>query len=282
MKTKRLLTSLGRIAAASLLAWVLLLLGCQSRLIYYPTRYEKADLQWFERLGGKPLAFQTGEGRQVAHWLPPRDGAPADGRIWLVCAGNASRALDWIDLCGEVDRSAGWLFIDYPGYGDCEGKPNPDTMKANLVGAVEALAAEQKTTRAALQPRLSAFGHSLGAAAALIAADEFRIRRLVLVSPFTSMTDMGKIVLGRPLCYLNRHRYDNRARLAAIAPLHPQIDIFHGLEDESIPVRMSQELAATWPDSITLHEVPGAGHNDIGVVAADQLEEALRRAGNRK
>ena len=255
---------------------VVVLLGCQSKLIYYPNPYPAKQLRDFAGRGGRELRFTTPGGTQVAHWLPPMAGSPG-GRLWIVCAGNGSLALDWVDICAKADRSAGWLFVDYPGYGECQGKPAPDTIRANIVGAVGALAAELGTSRAALEPRLAAFGHSLGAAAALIAAEEFQLKRLVLLSPFTSMTEMGKIVLGRPLCYLNLHRYDNRARLRAIAPLGPQIDLFHGTADDSIPLRMSEELAATWPQSITLHRVSGGGHNDLPNLAESRIQAALNR-----
>jgi pimeloyl-ACP methyl ester carboxylesterase len=107
-------------------------------------------------------------------------------------------------------------------------------------------------------------GHSLGAAAALMAAEDLNARRGVLISPFTSMTDMGRIVLGWPLCHLNLHRFDNRKTLRRVVT-HPEARfvIFHGAEDEVIPVRMGRELAAAHPQAVTFHEIPAAHHNDI-------------------
>ena len=107
-------------------------------------------------------------------------------------------------------------------------------------------------------------------------ADELDLRRGVLLSPFTTMTDMGRIVLGWPLCYLNLHRFDNRKTLGHVASRSgARLVIFHGAEDEVIPVRMGRELAAAHPKVVTFHEVPGGHHNDILNLIAPQVGQAM-------
>src|SRR5205085_1923334 len=88
----------------------------------------------------------------------------------------------------------------------------------------------------------AALGHSLGAAAALSAADALSLTRVVLLAPFTSMTDMARRTVGWPLCYINRHRFDNLARLAALASRGARVHVFHGALDEVIPVALGFAL----------------------------------------
>ena len=265
-----------RTAAAALLAACAFLLGCQERMMYYPRAYNPAETRYFLESGGVALAYTTAHGAQRAFFKPGREGC---GRVWIVCAGNGSLALELSDFAPDWDGDAGWLFVDYPGYGGNAGRPSPSAIRHSLLGAVDALAAHLKTTREALIPRLGVAGQSLGAAAALIVADELGLQKAVLFSPFTTMTEMGRIAVGWPLCHLNRHRYDNRARLASFVARGGRAWIVHGVDDEIIPVRMGRELAAAHPSSVTLTEAPGT-HNDLWFTAPGALAAAFRAANH--
>lgn len=266
-----------RLVAIIVLCPVLLLLGCQSKLIYHPNPYREAYESMLRATKGVRLRFGTGQGAQMAFYIPPRAAAAGlPQAVWVCFAGNGSLALDWLNYTDKWDPGYAYLLVDYPGYGDCAGTPSPASIRENGTAAVAALAAHLHTTQAELQPRLAVLGHSLGSAASLMAADSLDLRRGVLLSPFTSMTEMGRIVLGWPLCHLNLHRFDNRRTLAHVAARQgARLVIFHGTEDEVIPVPMGRELAAAHPQAVTLHEVPGAHHNDIIGRAAPQIGQAM-------
>lgn len=270
---KRLL----RLMAITVLSPVVVLLGCQSRLIYHPSPYQEEYESMLRAAKGVRLRFGTRQGAQTAFYIPPQ--APTPGlpqTVWVCFAGNASLALDWLSHTDAWDARYAYLLVDYPGYGDCAGSPTPASIRESSTAAVAALEAHLHTSRAELQPHLAFLGHSLGSAAALMLADDLDLRHGVLLSPFTSMTDMGRRVLGWPLCHLNHHRYDNRRTLAHVAARQgARVAIFHGTEDEVIPVQMGRELAAAHPQAVTLHEVPGARHNDILLLAAPQIGQAM-------
>lgn len=269
---------IARLVAIGLLTPVVFLLGCQSRLIYYPKPYGKWDMDSLRRAGGRQLDYRTAQGRQAAFYVPPTtDATKMPPRVWLCFAGNGSLALDWLWSLDEWDRTCGYLLIDYPHYGACEGKPSPASIRESSVAAVKRLAEDLHVSVDDLKPRLSVLGHSIGCAAALMAADDLDAKRAVLISPFTTMTDMGRIVLGRPLCWLNLHRFDNRLHLANVVKKGARVTIFHGLDDEAIPISMSRDLAAEHPQSVALIEVPDAGHNDIVSIAARQIAEAMQQ-----
>jgi pimeloyl-ACP methyl ester carboxylesterase len=124
--------------------------------------------------------------------------------------------------------------------------------------------------------RLRFFGHSLGAAACLIAAEEFDIRQGVLVAPFTSTMEMSRRVTGLPLGFLVTHRYDNEARLDDLLAHGPtKILILHGTDDEVIPVDMGRKLAQGRGNAVRLIEIDGARHNDIARTHPDELARTL-------
>lgn len=257
---------------------VIFLIGCQSSLIYHPNPYRAGYETRLRLAKGARIPFTTSQGGQTAFYIPPKNGAAGLPKtIWLCFAGNGSLALDWLRFTEEWGADFGYLLIDYPGYGDCAGEPTPGRIRESGKAAFAALAGHLQAPEAELKARLAVLGHSLGSAAALMAAEDLDVRRGVLISPFTSMTDMGRIVLGWPLCLLNRHRFDNRRSLRAIAAREgARLVVFHGMEDEVIPVAMGRELAAMAPEVATFHELPGVHHNDILFRHEGDIGQAMR------
>jgi pimeloyl-ACP methyl ester carboxylesterase len=273
----RLVRIILRLVGIAILVPVLFLFGCQSRLIYHPRSYGSNQLETSRRIGVEAVEFLGAQGKQAAFYLPPTKGDVAEPRrIWVCFAGNGSLALDWLSIRSAWADGDGCLMVDYPGYGVCDGKPNPKSIRRNASAAVDALAAHLGMTTEQLQPQIAVLGHSIGCAAGLMLADDLEVKRIVLISPFTSMTDMGRRVLGWPLCYLNLHCFDNRHHLAEVAKRGARVSVFHGVDDEVIPIEMSRELAGSHPDAVKLIEVPDAGHNDILDIAERQIAEALK------
>jgi uncharacterized protein len=253
-----------------------MLAGCQSRLIYFPRPYRPgAVAEWQHRTSGKLIHYETSQGSQQA-FLQGNLRAPRN--LWLVCGGNATVALDWSEwLVNHAPREDAWLLIDFPGYGASEGSPTPSRVHESLTRVVP-LAWEELGRSGEPDPaKLRFFGHSLGGAACLIAASEFRIQRGVLISPFTSTMDMARHLTGIPIGFLVTHRYDNSARLAEFSS--GKVMILHGTEDEAIPVQMSRTLAAEHQEIVRLQEIPGARHNSIPQTHAAEIAAALREIG---
>ena len=204
----------------------------------------------------------------------------------MLFAGNGSLALDWADLAAaDPDPGRAFLFVDYPGYGLCEGKPSPRSIAQNVDGALAVLARRigypgAAALTKALEARgvLGVMGHSMGAGAALaFAARTPEVSRIVLVSPFTSLRAMARLTVGWPLCWLLRGNFDNVARLDEIAlrPVLPRVLILHGDHDTLIPQEMGRSLAGKHPDFTRFESVPGAGHDDIVAVSGARLQAAL-------
>ncbi|MDZ4401504.1 alpha/beta hydrolase [Prosthecobacter sp.] len=270
---KRLL----RLVAIAILTPAIFLLGCQSSLIYHPNPCRPQHERMLSAMQGARVRFTTSQGTQTAFYIPPRASTPGlPPTIWLCFGGNGALALDWLHFTDAWDEQFAYLLVDYPGYGDCEGAPTPGRIRESSKAAFEALAKHLNTTKEDLQPRIAVLGHSLGAAAALMAAEDLDVRRAVLLSPFTTMTDMGRLVLGWPLCYLNLHRFDNRKTLRHVASrTGARLVIFHGAADEVIPAHMGRELAVAHPQVVTFHEVPDAHHNDILALISDRVGKAM-------
>ncbi len=259
------------LALASIVA---LLYFRQHKMIYFPRPYDG----WYDRSQysrAERLAFSSSEGKQVAFYLPPQDlTKKLPERLWVVFGGNASLALDWYTFFSDFpDRSAAFLLVDYPGYGDGTGTATPETIEESANLALATLASKLGITKEEFESRLNVLGHSLGAAAALSFARGHKLSRLVLLSPFTSLSDMARRVVGYPLSLLLRHRYDNEEALEVVTKRAnpPTIYIIHGSQDEIIPVEMGRALADRFREYVQYIEIEGGEHNTLLDTAKKQI-----------
>ena len=258
------------------IAFTFLLFKSQHRMIFYPRSYGPLDSVEKQV---QELSFQSSAGQQTAFYYPATGEAAAKpARVWVIFGGNASLALDWLSFIKHFpDKQTGFLLIDYPGYGKCQGKATPATILENSEKAFSALQQHLKESPSALAARTSLLGHSLGAAAALEFAQQHAFSKIILISPFTSLKDMGAVVVGRLLAQTLIYSYDNRARLAELAKRSPppRVYLFHGVNDAVIPVRMGRELGSLQPGFVTFEEIERAGHNDILSLIEPQIYSAM-------
>lgn len=255
------------------MAWLLVL--AQRRMIYFPRDY-LADL-------GLPAAamvleFQTSQGHQTAFYLPPATPV-AKGRsnLWLLCGGNGSLALDWLELVSDFpDPTASFLLLDYPGYGRCQGRPSPRTIGESIDQSLLALAEHLGRPPTEITGNLKVLGHSLGAAAILLYAARHPAKQLVLVAPFTSLRDMAALLVGPLLSRTLLDDFDNRARLREVLaqPVPVLITIIHGSHDKVVPVAMGRELAAFSP-RIAYKEIDRGDHNYILLTNRAEIRQAM-------
>ncbi len=255
-----------------------LLAGCQSKLLYHPRPYGKGVVAaWEAEPGAKAIDYVTKDGRQQAYLY---SSSPRPERLWIACGGNAMRALDWAGWLREQGREGdAWLLVDYPGYGACEGKPHPESIRRSLKAVVPVAAESLGWSLPADADKLRFFGQSLGSSVCLMAAEEWDIRRGVLLAPFTSTMEMTKALFGVDLGFLVRHRYDNAVLLQPLANRgEAEVFILHGSRDEVIPAAMSRELAEAFPGVVRHTEIPGGRHNDLADVAGREIRAALDEA----
>jgi pimeloyl-ACP methyl ester carboxylesterase len=267
------------VAALLLLSLVSLVLIFQDRLIYFPVRYSAAQLDEARNAGVQTIKFRTGQGNQSAFFFQsePRETVPEN--IWMVFGGNGDVALQWLRLVRSFTGTrSGFLLIDYPGYGTCEGRPNPQTILENTECALQALQVQKHWKIDS--DILGVLGHSLGGAGALQFAAKYAVRRILVLSTFTTMGDMVRSQIRIPLGRLLRHRFDNMASLKAILSQNPVPEIFiiHGQSDEIIPPIMGRALAQLDSSRIQFAEVPGASHNDIVEMAFPLILNSLQGA----
>jgi fermentation-respiration switch protein FrsA (DUF1100 family) len=178
--------------------------------------------------------------------------------------GNAESAAQNLPFAAEMARRGLGMFLaEYRGYGGLPGSPTEDGLYADGEAAVDAVLAAGVPAE-----RIVLVGRSLGSGIATEMALRRRSALLVLISPYTSMVEMGKQIAGPAANLMVPDRYDNLSKLARVAA---PVVILHGTRDDVVPVAMGRALAAAVPPAVFV-EIPSASHNDF-----PGLEELVER-----
>lgn len=242
-----------------------LLLGFESSLIYHPV---KADERWVPpRLPFEDLTLKSSDGNTIHAWWCPQPGA---AYTILFSHGNAHNLSNhaWIIPAMREQFPCNVLIYDYPGYGKSTGKPSEPGCYASADAAYTWLTETKKVP----PDQIILMGQSLGSAMACELAAKHDHRALVLLSPFTTIRDIGQEIMPIfPVKWMMSHHYDNRSKLQNY---NKPLLIGHSTGDEVIPFHHGQRLFdAAGSKQKTFHKIEGADHNahDPGFFQAMKL-----------
>lgn len=225
--------------------------SCADRMIFLPPAASYgAELPGLVR-------FKTDADENIAAaYFPARAGMPT----LLYSHGNAEDAGQSLDLCELFHaQGLGVLAYDYPGYGLSTGRPTEKSSDRSI-------AAAWKYLRDAGVPAESIVivTRSVGGGPGVWLASRKKAAGLVLIAPFTSAF---RVAIPFPL--LPGDRFKN---LKLIRSIHTPLLVIHGENDEVIPVSHGRKLVAASPAADKKFvPIPGAGHNDIFLVAGDEI-----------
>ncbi|MHB8797226.1 MAG: alpha/beta hydrolase [Thermoanaerobaculia bacterium] len=221
--------------------------------------------------GWSVVRFETPDGLRLAgaFFPPPTPDAP----VLLYFHGNAEAAAHNLPLAGELNaRGLGVFLAEYRGYGGLRGSPSEEGLYADGEAAMAELG------RLGVPPsRVVLVGRSLGSGVAVELATRNRVAAVVLVSAYTSLVDMGRIVAGPLAPLVVRDRFDSLGKLGRVAA---PLVLLHGALDDVVPVAMGKRLAAARPDARWV-EVAGTSHNEfpgLAALLAREVDAALARA----
>jgi fermentation-respiration switch protein FrsA (DUF1100 family) len=235
----------------------------QRRLIYFP--FGHVPNAAAVGLGAVRLVtFPTADGLTLNGWFVSRTDRP-DFTL-IVFNGNAGNRAFRAPLADALARAnIAVLLFDYRGFGGNPGSPTEVGLKQDA-RAARAYAASRSDVDV---QRLVYFGESLGTAVATDLAVDYPPAALILRSPFTSLTDVGRHHYPfLPVHWLLRDRYATIERITRVpAPLL----VIGGDRDRIVPIEQTRRLyeAARHPKSLLI--VSGADHNDDSLLAGREL-----------
>jgi len=244
-------------------ALIVLLALISDRLIFQPhaTFYDLASLARSEPGAVVPVKVPCEGGRLAAVYLPN----PQAHFTLLFSHGNGEDIGDDLPVL-ELFRHAGFAVFayDYNGYGQSEGRPSEQAVYRNVEAAYDFLTA----TLHVPHERVIAFGHSLGAAAAIHLAVNRPVSGLIAQAPFLSAF--------RVLTRVSIVPWDKFNNARTIGQVHCPVLIAHGRRDQIVPFRQGEriyQLANAPKSQLWLDQ---CGHNDVMLVASDCFLQALR------
>jgi fermentation-respiration switch protein FrsA (DUF1100 family) len=197
------------------------------------------------------------------------DSGPGFRRVIAFFHGNAESAAGNLPLAALFAEAGVDVFLaEYRGYGGNAGRPSEEGLYSDGEAGLDAL-----SRLGYRQENVVLVGRSLGTGVAAELAFRRPAALLVLVSPFTSAVEMGRVAVGRLAPLLVADRFDT---LSKIGRVRSPVVILHGTLDEVVPVAMGRRLAAASPGARYV-EVPAASHNEFPGLLELILEELRRR-----
>lgn len=230
----------------------------QRSYIYYPQRANEARLlEEAAKRGWEQWLDGNGEHQG---WTVERD--TGEGTL-IVFHGNAGHAFHrdyWVrafNLRGADDLTFARIHLfEYPGYGLRDGRPGERVIQE---AAERALA----QVLAAKPGPVFLLGESLGSGIATYLAERHPedIEGLILVTPFTRLSDVGRAHFPwAPVRLLLREHYNNNEQLASYPG--PVAMVVAG-RDAVVPARLGRALHEAHAEQSRLWELPEADHKTL-------------------
>ncbi len=254
-----------RIAALLFVLWGgLALLG--RKLTYFPMQAPSNELP----ADAEAVSIQTPDGERLSAWWFHQPGAQL---VTLYLHGNGGYLSMYTEHVGAIQRAGhSLLILDYRGYGKSSGSPSEAGLYTDAQSGYEWL--RQRGYR---PKQIVVQGLSLGSAVAVEVATRNPVGALVLEAPFSSAPAVAALifpVIGwtLPLGYNS---------ISKIPALRAPLLVLHGDGDRIIDLSLGRELFNAAPDPKEFVLVPGAGHEDLPMVAGIAYQAALQRLYSR-
>ncbi len=159
----------------------------------------------------------------------------------------------------SIDRykNESFLFINYRGYGDSEGRPGQKELFADALVIYDEIVKREQ-----LSPEhIVLLGRSLGSGVAVHLADQRPVKAIILVTAFDKLADVAQSHYPIfPVKWLLKHPFDSVKTAARVR--QPALNIM-AENDRIIPNRFSENLMRNWGGPTTSVLIRGADHNDI-------------------
>jgi uncharacterized protein len=249
IRIRRIMVTFVSILALCYLVLMVAAFALQRSVLFPAPR--RASQEPLREAGFRRLSPPEGLVVDVLH-LPARPGEPTVVHFH----GNGEQLSNLMELGQALRaRGVGFMAVEYPGYGSNPGHPS----EQGLYRAAEVALADLRALGVGPEATVLS-GRSLGGGVAVEMARRGHGARLVLLAPFTSVVEMASRTFSfLPTRLLVRDPFDNAAKAPGV---HVPVLIFHGAQDEVIPVEMGQRLGRLFPRA-TMETIPGARHNDL-------------------
>lgn len=178
-----------------------------------------------------------------------------DGPAIVLYHGNAGSACDrdfYADLFTQHNYS--YVIVEYAGFSNDSRSPSHALIKKDVENVVSYLEKESMN-------RVIIVGESVGTGFASYHTSLVPPERVLLISPFTDLSDVAK---GRFWFYPTSLLVDNALNnVEALKKYTGVVTIIHGTKDTIIPYKLGNQLYQSLQAKKEIVTIDGAGHNDL-------------------
>jgi pimeloyl-ACP methyl ester carboxylesterase len=242
---RRAAIALLTVAIAAYLAILLLLLIYQRDMLFVRGRSGDAPDPLYRVTTVKEADDQT-----IKTWqaLQPDRAAP----VMVFFYGNAGALSDFQGI-GEIFHTTGYSIVlaSYRGYAGNPGSPTEVGLMQDARAVLHALPKGHGP--------VVLCGQSLGSGVAARMASEGRASALILISPYTAITDLAATRFS--IFPVRLLMYDSFDTASLVPKIKVPVLIMSGTNDQVVPFTMSRHLAELFGKRATFVTIPGGTHN---------------------
>ena len=255
-----LLRSLLRICIVVLVLLVLITIGLyffQEKMIFYPQPITASNAAEIKRAypGIEEITIKAEDNIELKGWFVKPAGTDKTPLI-IYFGGNAEEASNLIHKSQEF-TGCSLAIMNYRGYGLSEGTPSEKNLFKDAIIIYDYFSKREGID----SDNIILMGRSLGTGVAIYLATQRQAKKIILVSPYDSIVNIGQRRFPYlPVRLILKHRFDSISRA-------PEIKVpmlaFIASNDVTVPPSHSLKLVQAWGGKYTVKRIPGASHNSI-------------------
>lgn len=171
--------------------------------------------------------------------------------------GNAHNLSQWGTIASQfTQHNYNVIMLDYRGYGKSTGKRTEENMYQ------DALTFYKKANELFPESLITVYGRSLGTTFATYVASKNKPRKLILESPFYSLTEVVKTRYPfLPAEKLLKYKFNTGNFVNGVTS---RVTIIHGTDDGIVPFSSGEKLFQVFPEDLRkMITIKGGKHNNL-------------------
>ena len=224
----------------------------QNKLLFFPGEINTSR-SVIERYSGNEIIIHN-KNIQLHGWFL----RPDKSKIIIYYGGNAEEvSLNLDDF--QIFKDYGIVLINFRGYGKSQGKPGQDELFSDALFIFDYI--HRKYNHHISEIIL--FGRSLGSGVATYVASQRGVNKLILVSPYDSITNIAKIHFPYlPVNMILKHPFNS---MEYAQNINMPVLILSAENDNIIPFENTKKLNENFTGNVTSVIIENTDHNTIQI-----------------
>lgn len=175
----------------------------------------------------------------------------------VIYFGGNAEEVSWKLNKGESFPGYSILLMNYRGFGISEGKPSEKKLLKDALFLYDTFSKREDID----SEKIVVLGRSLGTGVATYVAANRKVEKVILISPYDSITNVGKGIFPfLPIKFILKHNF-NSAALAG--KINEPVLIIAAPNDRIVPYKNTMKLYSKWKGETKLVKINEACHNSI-------------------